>query len=140
MGQETVLPWRRMSSGTTAEPLHIPLLSIGGGGVSWKPHLCYPLSLFCWCKSALSWSLPPFCWVGGQHMEFLGQGSDPCHTCDQCCNCSCSCSCGNSGSLTHCARLGIEPVSQRSRDAIYPVVPWRKLQASPFCRRHVMLM
>ena len=40
-----------------------------------------------------------------QHMEFLGQGSDPNPGCD------------NSRSLTHCARLGIEPESQCSRDA-----------------------
>ena len=37
------------------------------------------------------------------HMEFPGQGSDP--------NGSCNvyCCCGNTGSLTHCAGLGIDP-------------------------------
>ena len=46
-----------------------------------------------------------------QHMEFLGQGSDPSQTCDP------HCSCFNTGSLTHCARLGIEPVSWGCRDS-----------------------
>ena len=45
------------------------------------------------------------------HMEFLGQGSDLSHNCDLCPNCC------NAGSLTHCVRLGIEPVSQGCRDA-----------------------
>ena len=43
-----------------------------------------------------------------QHMEFPGQGSDP------------SCPCSNARSLTHCSRLGIEPVSQCSRDTTDP--------------------
>ena len=34
------------------------------------------------------------------HTEFLGQGSDPSHSCDL------SCSCSSAGSLTHCARTG----------------------------------
>ena len=44
------------------------------------------------------------------HLEFLGQGSDM----------------SNAVSLTHCARLGIEPASQCSRDN--PIVPWQDLQ------------
>ena len=44
-------------------------------------------------------------------MEFLGQGSDLRH------------GGGNTGSLTHCARLGIEPVSQGSQDTTDPVAP-----------------
>ena len=60
------------------------------------------------------------------HMEFLGQGSDPSHSCDLCDIC------GNTGSLTHCARLGIEPVSQRSRDAAHTVGPQQVLQRKSF--------
>ena len=51
------------------------------------------------------------------HMEFLGQESDP----------SCSCDLGlsysNARPLTHCAGLGIEPVSQCSKHTAGPVVP-----------------
>ena len=43
-----------------------------------------------------------------QHMEFPGQGSDPNH--------SCHLSLSNARSLTHGARPGIEPSSQRSQD------------------------
>ena len=39
------------------------------------------------------------------HMEFSGQRSDPSHYCNL------SHSCGNTRSLTHCAGLGIKPVS-----------------------------
>ena len=42
-------------------------------------------------------------------------------------SCDLHCSCGNSGSLIHCARLGIEPMSQRSRDATDAVVPQQEL-------------
>ena len=54
--------------------------------------------------------LPPLFFATLHHMEFPGQGSDPS-------------SCGNIGSLTltHCAGLGIKPVSQHGRDAAYPV-------------------
>ena len=52
-------------------------------------------------------------------MEFLGQGSDPSHSCDL------LRSCGNS--LTHCARLGIKPVSQCFRDTADPIAPQWKL-------------
>ena len=41
----------------------------------------------------------------------MGQGSDPS------CSWDLSCSCGNARSLTHCARLGTEPASQRFQDA-----------------------
>ena len=44
------------------------------------------------------------------HMEFLGQGSD------LSCSCDLSCRCSNASSLTHYARLGIEPASQHSQD------------------------
>ena len=44
------------------------------------------------------------------HMEFSGQGSDPSLSCDLCCNC------GNTGSLTHWVRPGVEPSSQCSGD------------------------
>ena len=55
------------------------------------------------------------------HMEFLDQGSDPSHSCDL------SHSCSNAGSLTHCARPGLEPASQRSQDAANPIVPQPEL-------------
>ena len=37
-------------------------------------------------------------------------------------------SCGNAGSPTHCARLGINPETQRSQDSTHPVVPQWELQ------------
>ena len=54
-------------------------------------------------------------------MEFLGQGPDPSHSCDL------SHSCSNARSLTHCARLGIEPANQCSQDAADPIVPQQEL-------------
>ena len=42
------------------------------------------------------------------HMELPGQGSDLNHSHEL------SCSCGNAKSLTHCAGLGIKPMSQYS--------------------------
>ena len=65
-----------------------------------------------------------FFWGGGgapQHVEFLGQGSDPSHRCDL------SCSCSNVASLTHRVGEGIKPVSQRSQDAVDPIVPQQEL-------------
>ena len=56
-------------------------------------------------------------------MEFPGQGSDPSHSCDLCCSCS------NAGSLTHCVRLGIEPVSWCCRDMDDPIEPQRELHS-----------
>ena len=57
-----------------------------------------------------------------QRREFLGQGSDPSYSCDL------SHTCGNTGSLTHCARLGIKPLSWHSQDAANPVAPqWELL-------------
>ena len=53
-------------------------------------------------------------------MEFLGQGSDLRH----------SWRCGNAIPLTHCARPGIKPSSQCSRDATKPVLPQKELQKS----------
>ena len=45
-----------------------------------------------------------------RHMEVPGRGSDlGCH------------SCSSAGSLTHSARLGIEPVSQHTKDASDPI-------------------
>ena len=56
------------------------------------------------------------------HMEVPGQGSDPIHSCKL------SHSCGNAGFLTHCAGLGIEPMSQRSQDTANPIAPqWELL-------------
>ena len=56
------------------------------------------------------------------HMEFLGQGSAPS------CSCNLSHSCGNTGSLTHCIRPGIKPVSQCSQDTANPIAPPRELK------------
>ena len=50
-----------------------------------------------------------------RHMEFLGQGSDPSHSHHL------RPSCGHAGSLTHCAGLGIEPLSQCCRDIANPL-------------------
>ena len=56
------------------------------------------------------------------HMELPGQRSIPNHSFDLWC---CS---GNTRSLTHCARLGIKPVSQGSRDTTDPFAPqWELL-------------
>ena len=57
-------------------------------------------------------------------MELPDQGSDPSHSCNL------SHSCRNTGSLTHCAGLGIEPASQYSQDAADPVAPQWELQES----------
>ena len=66
----------------------------------------------------------PFLFIFGLpwHMEFPGQGSDPS------CSCNLSHSYSNAGSLTHCARLGIESVSQRFPDAANPIVLQWELQ------------
>ena len=54
-----------------------------------------------------------------------GQGVDPSHRCSLCCSSS-----GNTRPLTHCARPGIEPASQCSRDATAAdsLAPQRALQ------------
>ena len=54
-------------------------------------------------------------------MEFPGQGSDLSPSSDL------NHSCDNTRSLTHCAQLGIQPVSQQSQDAINPVAPQQEL-------------
>ena len=54
-------------------------------------------------------------------MELPGQGSDLSHSRDL------SHSCDNDGSLTHCAGLGIELVSQLFQDAPDPIEPQREL-------------
>ena len=59
-----------------------------------------------------------------QHMEFPGQGSDL--------SCSCNLSCSTAGSLTHCARPGIKPVSQGSQDSTNPVAPQQELLLGGF--------
>ena len=65
------------------------------------------------------------------HVAFLGQGSDPSISCNLCHNC------GNTRFLTHCAGLGIEPVSQCSRDATDPIVPQWELLTPPFWKMEV---
>ena len=42
-------------------------------------------------------------------------------------NCKLSCTCGSARSLTHCAGLGTEPVSQHSQDTADPTVPQQEL-------------
>ena len=54
------------------------------------------------------------------HIEFLGQGSDPSHSCNLCCI--------NARSLTHCAMFGMEPAFQHSRDIADSIVPQREFQ------------
>ena len=54
-------------------------------------------------------------------------GSDVSHSCDL------HHSCSNSGFLTHCAGLGIEPASQRFRDPANPIVPQQGLWYLFFC-------
>ena len=55
-----------------------------------------------------------------QHMEFLGQGSDPSCSFNLCCN---------AGSLSHCVEWrGVEPVSWYCRDAADPIMPQWELQ------------
>ena len=54
-------------------------------------------------------------------MELLSQGLYLSHSCHL------SCSYSNTGSLTHCARPGIEPRCQRSQDTTDPVAPQREL-------------
>ena len=51
------------------------------------------------------------------HKKFLGQGSDPSHSCNP------PHSCSSSGPLTHSVGLGIQPMSQHSRDTTHPVKP-----------------
>ena len=58
-----------------------------------------------------------------RHMGFRGQGSDLSRSLHL------SRSCSNIGSLTLCARVGIEPASQRSQDTADPTAPqWELLQ------------
>ena len=61
-----------------------------------------------------------------RHMELLG------HRTDVSLSRKLSCSCGNARSFTHCAGLGIEPMSQHSQDATHPVVPQRELLIPSF--------
>ena len=56
-----------------------------------------------------------------RHIAFLGQGSDPSHSCNL------SQIFGNARYLSRCARPGIEPSSQCSQDAANPVAPQQEL-------------
>ena len=51
---------------------------------------------------------------------------------DPSCRCNLSHSCGNTGSLTHCAGLGIEPASQCSQDATESHCTWADTPPIPF--------
>ena len=57
------------------------------------------------------------------------RGSDPSHSCNL------SYSCDNARSSTHCAGLGIEPVSQCSRDTADLIAPQQELQNMHFFAR-----
>ena len=62
--------------------------------------------------SFLFFFFPPFVFMAVLRcIEFTGQGPDVSCRCDLCSSCS------NTGSLTYCAELGVEPVSQSSREA-----------------------
>ena len=60
-------------------------------------------------------------WATPRHMKFPGQGSD------LSCSCNLHHSCGNARFLPHCAKPGIKPVSQHSRDATNPTVTQKEL-------------
>ena len=81
-----------------------------------KDQLTIGVWIYLWILS--SFFFLAFLW----HMQLPGQGSDLRHRCDL------SLSCGNARSLTYCAGLGMEPVSQHSQDATYPIVPQGELQ------------
>ena len=58
-----------------------------------------------------------FLFAAPWHMELASQGLDVSSSCDL------NCWCSKARSLTHSARLGIEPTSQCSQDAANPVSP-----------------
>lgn len=62
-----------------------------------------------------------FFWLP-RHMQFPSHGSDPRGSCNL------SRSCDDAGSLTYCARQGMEPASLLSQDNAYPLVPHWELQ------------
>ena len=71
---------------------------------------------------------PPHMW----HLEFPGQGSD------LSCSSDLSQSYSQAGSLTHCAGLGIKPLSQRFQDAADPFAPQQELlclTSNELCRQ-----
>lgn len=69
-------------------------------------------------------------------MELPGQGSDPSCNLDL----SCRCSKVRSGSLTHCAGLGIEPVPQLFQDTTNPIVSQKELRHFYIIREQVGTM
>ena len=56
-----------------------------------------------------------------QHMEVLGQGSDPSRSCDLCWRY------GNAGPVTHCVMPGIKPAPWRCTDVANPIAPQQEL-------------
>ena len=62
-----------------------------------------------------------FLWLLQRHMEFPGQGSDLSHGYDLCHSFS------NTGSLSHCTKLGTESACQCARNTADPVVPQQEL-------------
>ena len=62
-------------------------------------------------KSEIHWAFFFFGCISGK-WKFQGQGSN------QSCNCNLRSSCSNAGSLTHCARPGIEPKPPQQRQPL----------------------
>ena len=105
-------------------------------GQGWN--LCHSSDPSCWSNttgSLIHWAirelqnLPPyksflfFCFFFFfSFWPLLGQASDPS------CIHDLSCTCGTAGSLTHCDRLDVKPVTQHSQDAANPIVPEQELQ------------
>ena len=67
-----------------------------------------------------------FFWSPCSILELLGQGSNQSHSRELSHNCD------NARSLTHCAGLGIEPISQCSQDVANPAAPQQDLQCICF--------
>ena len=85
-------------------------------------HLCtffVSIRIFCPFLNFLNFLYIFSSWAAPQHIEFLGQGSDPSRSWDL------SHSCSNTAPLSHCAGLAIKPASQCSRDATHPIAPCR---------------
>ena len=82
----------------------------------WSHYVSYTLTYILYCK-VICVGFYFFFLAALQHIEFLGQGSYLSHSYNLCCSCS------NVGSLTPCARPGIESASQHSHDAMDPIEP-----------------
>ena len=112
------------------QSLHIHTFTLRGNQIFSliPPYISFPCCTL-WKRSYVecSWGTDcSFFPADPWHMKFLGQGSDPSHSDNL------SCSCCNTGSLTPCARLGIEPAFQHSQDTADPVVPQWEIWGSDF--------